>query len=69
MVLQHCIGRGGNFKNTYWNSKNILSLIVWNLQKRNKNKQQQQQQKKTDSMHAVSNNLNLVMLGYAPSWT
>ena len=34
---QHCIGGQGKFKHTFWNFHNILSLIVWNLQKEKKN--------------------------------
>ena len=33
MGSQHCIGRERDFKNIFESSRNILSLIAWNLQK------------------------------------
>ena len=57
-------GRGVNFKLTFKNSRNILLLIVWNLQKK----------KKKESrvlMPAVANNSSLLLwfwLCYATLW-
>ena len=40
-------GQSGDFQSNFWSSQNILSLIVWNLQRK---------KEKQSSIYAVSNN-------------
>ena len=73
MGSQHCIGgREGIFKQTFWDSHNILSLIVWNLLKKKKKRE------KDEVLCMLSqicfNELDYVMKNYhkwqktAPKW-